>query len=116
MADETLLRLLIGNIIENAVKYTPEGGTVDVTLSGDPLNVICAVTDSGPGIPEEERGHVFQRFYRVGTPQALGTGLGLAIVAETIARLSGTIALKTPASGQGLLVEITLPRAHSAGN
>lgn len=112
MADETLLRLLIGNIIENAVKYTPEKGAVNVTISGDTGTIRCAVTDSGPGIPEGERAHVFQRFYRVGTPQAAGTGLGLAIVAETAARLSGTITLKTPPNGQGLVVEIALPRAH----
>lgn len=111
MADETLLRLLIGNIIENAVKYTPEAGAVHVELSADVEHVCCAVTDSGPGIAEDERAHVFQRFYRVGTPKAQGTGLGLAIVAEVAARLSGSIALKTPASGMGLLVEITLPRA-----
>ncbi len=113
MADETLLRLLIGNVIENAVKYTPENGAVHVALSGDAALLRCAVTDSGPGIPEAERAHVFQRFYRVGTPQAQGTGLGLAIVAEIVNRLSGSITLKTPANGQGLEVEITLPRAHS---
>ena len=113
MADETLLRLLIGNIIENAVKYTPDKGKVDVVLTSDEESITCAVSDSGPGIPEDERDHVFQRFYRVGTPQAQGTGLGLAIVAETAARLSGKISLKTPESGQGLLVEIALPRAHA---
>lgn len=113
MADETLLRLLIGNIIENAVKYTPEKGKVDVALRGDAESITCAVSDSGPGIPEDERDHVFQRFYRVGTPQAQGTGLGLAIVAETAARLSGKISLSTPESGHGLLVEIALPRAHA---
>jgi two-component system sensor histidine kinase QseC len=113
MADETLLRLLIGNVIENAVKYTPEKGAVHVALTGDAGNVCCAVTDSGPGIPEEERAHVFQRFYRVGTPQAQGTGLGLAIVAEIAERLSGTITLTTPQNGNGLRVEITLPRTQA---
>lgn len=111
MGDETLMRLLIGNIIENALKYTPEGGEVVVALKGSEQSVMFTVTDSGPGIPEAEREHVFRRFYRVGTPKAAGTGLGLAIVSETVARLSGTIALKTPESGQGLLVEVTLPRA-----
>ncbi len=113
MADETLLKLLIGNIIENAVKYTPDNGKVNVTLRDDAEQIVCAVSDSGPGIPEGERDHVFQRFYRVGTPQAQGTGLGLAIVAETVARLSGKIILKTAENGQGLLVEIALPRAHA---
>lgn len=113
MADETLLKLLIGNIIENAVKYTPENGSVHVELQANDAQVICTVTDSGPGIPEHERAHVFQRFYRVGTPQAQGTGLGLAIVAEIAARLSGSIALKTPTNGIGLCVEITLPRVDA---
>lgn len=113
MADETLLRLLIGNVIENAVKYTPEKGAVNVSLSGETSRIICTVTDSGPGIPEAERAHVFQRFYRVGTPQAQGTGLGLAIVSEIATRLSGTITLSAPPNGQGLVVEISLPRAHT---
>jgi len=111
LADETLLRQLIGNVIENAIKYTPVNGFVHIALSADDATVCCAVSDSGTGIPEAERAHVFQRFYRVGTPQAPGTGLGLAIVAEIAARLSGSIALKTPENGLGLLVEITLPRA-----
>lgn len=116
MADETLLRLLIGNVIENAVKYTPESGMVHVDLLVDEAEICCVVTDSGPGIPEGERAHVFTRFYRVGTPQAQGTGLGLAIVSEITARLSGSITLKTPENGQGLRVEITLPRAHAVAN
>lgn len=111
MADETLLRQLIGNVIENAIKYTPEGGSVHVALRAEGAMAVCAVTDSGVGIPEEERAHVFQRFYRVGTPKAQGTGLGLAIVAEIVARLSGSVVLKTPPSGHGLQVEITLPQA-----
>jgi two-component system sensor histidine kinase QseC len=111
LADETLLRLLLGNVIENALKYTPEVGQVHIALGGDAQHVTCVVSDTGPGIPEEERAHVFERFYRVGTPQAQGTGLGLAIVAEVAARLSGEITLTTPESGQGLQVIIRLPRA-----
>ena len=111
MADDVLLRLLIGNIIENAIKYTPEHGAVQVALSGDVGQVRCVVTDSGPGIAPEERANVFQRFYRISTPRTQGTGLGLAIVAEIVARLSGTITLGEPATGTGLRVEIVLPRA-----
>ncbi|MES2985157.1 MAG: ATP-binding protein [Pseudomonadota bacterium] len=110
MADETLLRLMIGNVIENAVKYTLAHGSVNIALSNDERHISCIVTDTGPGIPEAERALVFERFYRVGTPQAHGTGLGLAIVAEIAARLSGSIILATPPSGQGLQVEIILPR------
>jgi signal transduction histidine kinase len=110
MADETLLRLIIGNTLENAVKYTPENGTVNITLEPVGPMIACRISDSGPGIPEAERPLVFARFYRVGTPKAEGTGLGLAIVAESVARLSGTIALKSTETGQGLLVEILLPQ------
>jgi two-component system sensor histidine kinase QseC len=114
LADETLLKLLIGNILENAIKYTPEGGAVDVAIDAVGEMVRCTVTDTGPGIPEAERAHVFERFYRVGTPKAQGTGLGLAIVAEIAARLAGTITLSAPETGSGLRVEITLPRAMDA--
>ncbi len=109
MADETLFKLMMGNLIENAIKYTPAGGNVWVNI--EPHETACkiSVRDSGCGIPEEERERVFGRFYRVSTPQEEGSGLGLAIVAEIIARFSGSIALKTPASGSGLLVEVNLP-------
>jgi signal transduction histidine kinase len=110
VSDETLLRLLLENIIENAVKYTPEGGAVDIYLSGNEKQVHIVVNDTGPGIPEIERAQVFERFYRVGTPQARGTGLGLAIVSEILSRLGGTIQLLTAHAGQGLRVEISLPR------
>ena len=69
--------------------------------------------DTGPGIPEEDRSLVFERFYRVGTPKAEGTGLGLAIVAESVVRLGGNIRLDTPENGTGLLVEVTLPSVQS---
>jgi len=111
MADETLLRLIFGNVIENALKYTPAEGVVMIELAVDGGMAICTVSDSGPGIPEAERALVFERFYRVGTPKTEGTGLGLAIVAEAVARLSGRIRLGDTATGQGLRVEITLPRA-----
>lgn len=111
MADETLLRLITGNPLENAIKYTPAGGEVRVSLTGEESLVRYTVCDNGPGIPEEERKLVFERFYRVGTPKVEGTGLGLAIVAESVERLSGSIALTSAPTGTGLQVEILLPRA-----
>ena len=111
MADETLLRLITGNIFENAIKYTPVGGAVNVSLETQGRMERCRVRDSGPGIPEAERHLVFARFYRVGTPKAEGTGLGLAIVAESVARLSGSITLTSPDEGDGLVVDIRLPHA-----
>jgi two-component system sensor histidine kinase QseC len=110
LADETLLSLMLSNIIENAVKYTPEGGKIRVMLVSDTRFARCIVTDNGPGIGEHERALVFTRFYRVDTPHVAGTGLGLAIAAEVAARLGGNIALGDNPSGHGLMVEINLPR------
>ena len=111
LADETLLRLIVGNILENAIKYTPIGGAVHIDLRREGSMECCRISDSGPGIPEAERLLAFERFYRVGSPKAEGTGLGLAIVAESVARLSGSITLQSPENGKGLLVEIKLPSA-----
>ena len=110
LADETLLSLMLTNIIENAVKYTPESGTIRVMLVSDTRFARCIITDNGPGIGEHERALVFTRFYRVDTPHVAGTGLGLAIAAEVATRLGGNIALGDNPSGHGLMVEINLPR------
>lgn len=86
------LEILLRNLIDNAIKYTPEGGVVDVQLQAEPGQLVLLVDDSGPGIAPEQRELVLQRFHR--GPQAegatvTGSGLGLAI-AETIARMHGT--------------------------
>lgn len=109
LADEQLFRLMMENIIENAIKYTTEGGSVNVLVANNKYECLIAVEDNGCGIPESERKLVFERFYRVSTPEAEGSGLGLAIVAEIVERLSGNIELKQAKSGQGLLVEVKLP-------
>ncbi len=111
MADETLLRLITGNLLENAIKYTPAGGAVSIALTASDTDVRYTVSDTGPGIPEAERPLVFERFYRVGTSRIEGTGLGLAIVAESVARLSGNITLAAAEGESGLKAEVTLPKA-----
>lgn len=78
-----LLRELFHNLIDNAIKYTPAGGSVTVRLSQQDGRICCTVTDTGIGIPKEHQAHVFERFYRVDkshSRQTGGTGLGLAIV------------------------------------
>jgi two-component system OmpR family sensor kinase len=73
------LRILIRNLLENAIKYTPAGGTVDVEIRRQPDTLLLSVDDSGPGIPEADQVRVLDRFYRVsGSETAAGTGLGLA--------------------------------------
>jgi len=78
------LQILVGNLLDNAIKYTPEGGTVDVEVRQLDHGVDLVVEDSGPGIPEAERERVLDRFYRVPGSLASGSGLGLAI-AKSIA-------------------------------
>lgn len=110
-ADETLLRLITGNIVENAIKYTPENGAVSIHLTTEETRVRCQVRDTGAGIPEAERTLVFSRFYRVGASRVEGTGLGLAIVSESVARMDGKITLLAPEQGSGLWVDVVLPVA-----
>lgn len=79
----TLLRELFHNLIDNAVRYTPEGGSIRVTLRQEQGRAVCTVADTGIGIPEEHQPFIFERFYRVDkshSRQTGGTGLGLAIV------------------------------------
>ncbi|MGM9425020.1 ATP-binding protein [Hydrogenophaga sp. MI9] len=107
------LRLLLRNLVENAVKYTPDGGRIDVSVSADGAGggVTLAVEDSGPGIPEAERAHVLDRFVRLPGAPSTGSGLGLAI-AQAVAQLHGT-ALQLDASPSlgGLRVRLSLPAA-----
>ena len=85
------LSLAISNLVDNAVKYTPEEGTVKVSLDADHQNVFISVADTGIGIPEDEVNRIFERFYRVDKTrdrETGGTGLGLAI-AKNIVELHG---------------------------
>ena len=82
------LRILVRNLLDNAVKYSPEGGTVDVELRAGADGLQLSVEDSGPGIPEADRERVLDRFYRIAGSGATGSGLGLAIV-KSIAELHG---------------------------
>jgi two-component system sensor histidine kinase TctE len=90
-----MLRELVVNLVDNALQYTPRGGTVTVRVMPDPFGqvVVLQVEDSGPGIAPAERGLVFEPFYRaLGTPVD-GSGLGLAIVAEVARQHGGTVTL-----------------------
>jgi two-component system sensor histidine kinase TctE len=91
-----LLRELIRNLVDNALQYTPAGGTVTVRVVHDPFGqvVVLQVEDSGPGIPAAEREQVFQPFYRVLGTQVDGSGLGLAIVREIAQQHGAEIALE----------------------
>jgi two-component system OmpR family sensor kinase len=100
------LRILMRNLLDNALKYAPAGGTVDLSVRREGGSMLLAVEDSGPGIPEEERERVLDRFHRVPGTEAPGSGLGLAIV-KAIAELHGA-ALRLEQSERlgGLRVEV----------
>ena len=109
-ADEDALRILLRNLLDNAVRYTPEGGQVHVGIASDGGAPVLTVDDSGPGIPAAERDRAFQRFYR-GTQQAgdgTGSGLGLAIVSNIAARHGAEVALLDGPLG-GLRVQLRFP-------
>jgi two-component system OmpR family sensor kinase len=82
VGSEHHLKILIRNLIDNAVRYTPGGGQVDVIVRSFHDAIVLEIEDSGPGIAPEERKRVFDRFYRCLVPQATGSGLGLAIVKQ----------------------------------
>ncbi|AZO08905.1 MULTISPECIES: sensor histidine kinase [unclassified Mesorhizobium] len=110
IGDGTMLREMIVNLVDNALRYTPAGGSVTVKLAVSDREGLLTVTDTGPGIPAEEREHVFERFYRVAGSSEEGSGLGLAIVREVVEHAGGSVALGDAAAG-GLKVEVRLPLA-----
>jgi two-component system OmpR family sensor kinase len=100
------LRTLLRNLLDNAVKYTPGGGRVDVGIAALPQAVELSVEDSGAGLPEGERERVLDRFYRSGEPQAPGSGLGLAIVKSIADLHAATVAIGRSESLGGLRVTL----------
>ena len=106
-AEPSALERAIVNILDNAVKFSPEGGTIEVELGSG----ILTVRDHGPGIPAEELPHVFDRFWRSPSARALpGSGLGLSIVARTVEQAGGEVTLAR-AEGGGTVATVRLPGA-----
>ncbi|MDA8109376.1 MAG: ATP-binding protein [Betaproteobacteria bacterium] len=100
------LRALFGNLIDNALRYTPEGGRVDVSVKRLAGGAAVAVADSGPGIPEAELPQVFDRFYRVAGGEASGHGLGLAIARAAAEQDRARIVLENRTDGSGLRASV----------
>jgi len=103
------LRILLRNLIDNAIKYTPAGGRIDVAVQRDGTQLVLMVDDSGPGIAADDRARVLDRFYRVAGTEAPGSGLGLAIV-KAVAELHGaTLRLDAAPQLGGLSVQLRFP-------
>lgn len=112
--DSEQITVLLNNLVENALRYTPAGGVVDVEASVRNGAPELRVADTGPGIPQSEHARVFDRFYRGAdsTAQARdgsGSGLGLAIVRAIADRHGAQVCLQTHASGNGLVVLVRFP-------
>lgn len=107
----TMLRELLGNVIDNALKFSPPGGSATVAVSTAGDQAVLTVTDNGPGVPAAERDRVFERFHRLADSTVPGTGLGLAIVREIAAAHDGTVVLDAPEGGRGTRVTMRLPKS-----
>jgi signal transduction histidine kinase len=110
--DEGLLRQAVVNILDNAIKYTPPGGTIRVAVRDQPGVAGIEVADSGPGIPADQRDKIFDRFYRVEKDRprdAGGVGLGLAIAKWAVEANGGAIEVESR-EGRGSTFRIVLPK------
>lgn len=110
-ANSALLRELLLNLIENALKYTPSDGIVTLRLLSEGPHYVIEVEDNGPGILDADKARVFERFYR-GTQTGDGCGLGLAITKEIALRHHGEVILKD-AEPHGLIVRVLLPKEEN---
>jgi two-component system sensor histidine kinase TctE len=105
-ADPALLDDLLGNLVDNALKYTPAGGSVTASSGMVDGRPFLAVEDTGIGIPESERQRVRQRFYRMPNSPGHGSGLGLAIVEEIAGLYGATVSIAPGANGRGTRVQV----------
>jgi two-component system OmpR family sensor kinase len=115
-SDSIALAVLVRNVLDNAIRYSPEGGQIDISLFRDRTRGILCIEDTGPGIPNKDLARVFDPFYRGSQTGAQGTGLGLSIVLRIVESLSGSIILENIAAPDrtGLRVTIILPVADAA--
>jgi signal transduction histidine kinase len=114
--DRDLLKQLLLNVVDNAIKYSPDGGEVVISLHRDDEQVLVTIEDSGPGIPAAQMDRIFERFYRVDGDQSRtvgGTGIGLAISKWIAQAHGGDIRVETR-EGQGSRFVITLPHASES--
>jgi two-component system OmpR family sensor kinase len=113
LGDPDALRTLTRNLVDNAVRYTPAGGRVDVSVENGSENQcsVLKVVDNGPGIPPEERSRVLDRFYRRPGTTPPGSGLGMAIIKAIADSHGATLTLEAGPDGTGLAASISFPAA-----
>ena len=109
--DNLHLRNVVNNIVDNAIKYSPEASTISITLYQQNQLVVVEIRDNGPGIPDEDVSHIFDRFYRVQKDRARrtgGSGLGLSIGMLIARSHRGDIEVESK-TGEGTVFRVTLP-------
>ena len=112
LANSSLLAQVFRNLLENACRYSPHGGTVHVSSRREGKEVLFTVTDQGPGIPKQELPRIFERFYQVKKERNSGTaGIGLAICKHVIERHQGRIWAMSPYQDAATAMLFTLPAA-----
>jgi len=116
--DAASLSMLLANLLDNALRYTPEGGRIDVAIDDDAGHAVLTVADNGPGIPAGDRERVFDRFHRgsnaADVPGKSGSGLGLSIVRRIVDAHGATIMLDAGADGRGLVARVRFPAVTAA--
>lgn len=112
-ADPTSLAIIVRNIVDNAIRHTPDNGRIDLRVGDDAEDALVEVCDSGPGITPADLPRIAEPFFRGSAPKGEGTGLGLSIVQRIIARLNGSLAIENisgPSVARGLRVTVRIPR------
>jgi len=115
--DPVRLGQVLDNLVSNAIKYTPNGGGVSITMTRTGETATIAVSDTGIGVPAEEQDQLFDRFFRTSNARTAGiegTGLGLAITRRIVEAHGGTIGFES-VEGTGTTFRLTLPHAHACG-
>ncbi len=107
--DSALIVQALFNVLENALKYSPEGSPIEVNARQEASGIEIEITDHGPGIPPRDLTHVFEKFYRVQRPDKVtGTGLGLSITKGIVEAHGGDVVAENRVGG-GTMIRITLP-------
>ena len=115
LADPDRLGQVLGNLLDNALRHTPSGGTVRLSCNTTGPWIQYVITDTGSGIAAEHLGHVFDRFYRADTARDRdhgGSGIGLSIAKALVEAHSGAIAAESPGHGRGATFTVRLPAAR----
>ena len=114
--DPASLSMLLANLLDNALRYTPEGGRIDVAIDDDAGHAVLSVADTGPGIAPHERERVFDRFHRGASAEVgpTGSGLGLSIVKRIADAHGASVTLDVADGGRGLVVRVRFPKVAEA--